>query len=83
MPDRPQLTELEFLVRRIDEFQETYEQEKKEPGYEDDIRDMLINMLDRQVALLAGLIFDLVRGQKISQAEIDRLLGGGGNENKG
>ena len=74
MAGNSKITELEILVRRIDEVQDDYE--LKRGKLDRDIRDDLINMLDRQVALLAGLIFDLVNGKKVNKEEIDRLLSG-------
>ena len=74
MAGNSKITELEILVRRIDEVQDDYE--LRRGALDRDIRDDLINMLDRQVALLAGLIFDLVNGKKVNKEEIDRLLSG-------
>lgn len=72
MAGNSKITELEILVRRIDEVQDDYELRRGE--LDRDIRDDLINMLDRQISLLSGLIFDLYKERKISQADINRLL---------
>ena len=72
MAGNSKIIELEILVRRIDEVQETYE--LKKGGLDRDIRDDLIGMLDCQVALLSSLIFDLYKARKISQADINGLL---------
>lgn len=78
MAGNSKITELEILVRRIDEIQETYEHSQHE--LDRDIRDDLIDMLDRQISLLSGLIFDLYKEQKISQTDINRLLRKGKKE---
>ena len=78
MAGNSKITELEFLVRRIDEIQETYEHSQHE--LDRDIRDDLIDLMDRQISLLSGLIFDLFKDRKISQADINRLLRKGKKE---
>jgi len=72
MAGNSKITELEILVRRIDEIQDDYELKRGERDR--DIRDDLIDLMDRQISLLSGLIFDLFKDRKISQADINRLL---------
>jgi len=72
MAGNSKITELEILVRRIDEVQETYE--NLQYKLDRDIRDDLVDLLDRQISLLSGLIFDLHKERKISQADINKLL---------
>ena len=78
MAGNSKITELEALVTQIGEVQETYE--NLQHGLDRDIRDGLIDLMDCQISLLSGLIFDLYKERKISQADINRLLRKGKKE---
>jgi len=67
------ITQLEILVRRIDELEEQYALTLNER--DKDIRDDLISAYIQQIAMLSGLLFDLAVQYRISKAEIEKLLG--------